>query len=212
MPPEVMSLIRHGGVLQLGRVGDGVGQGVGVDFGEISLRGLRSMPLMRACGKICGTLLDCTAGLGGDSWLLAAAGWRVLAVERSPLVHAVLADGLERAKGDPVLGEIASRIDLRCMDAREFGNEEQPAVIYMDPMYPHKLKSALSPKPIRWVRLAVGDDPDAADLLDRVRTSCASRVVVKRPLGAPPLRDGVHHRTEGKLARFDVYMDDGGRA
>ena len=43
------------------------------------------------------SILDATAGLGQDSFLMATLGCKVTMVERSPLIAALLYDGLERA-------------------------------------------------------------------------------------------------------------------
>lgn len=61
------------------------------------------------------TAIDCTAGLGEDSILLAAAGFHVIMFEHNPLIAALLRDSLRRARqsSDPLLAEIAGRMEMR---------------------------------------------------------------------------------------------------
>src|SRR5262245_12957252 len=63
----------------------------------------RSQPLGRAVGKTTRTVLDATAGVGHDAALLACMGYQVLAVERSPIIAALLQDALKRALEDESL-------------------------------------------------------------------------------------------------------------
>lgn len=207
------------GRMELIVTGEQPGHGAAVDFRRVTLRGISSQPLVRACGER-GRLLDATAGLGGDTWVLAAAGFSVTAVERSPVVFHVLRDGVDRAKADSRLATIANRIELRHANATEIINAmllmppaqstaESWATIYLDPMYPPKPGSALAPKPIRIVRDAVGDDLDSATLfLAAVAAKCA-RIVVKRPHHAEPLCANPDIVFNSKLVRYDVYVREG---
>ena len=65
-----------------------------VDFGAIRLpsgpHSARGMPPCKAVGRPRGLVVDATAGLGGDAFLLAVAGFEVLAIERNPEVFAAL--------------------------------------------------------------------------------------------------------------------------
>ena len=69
--------------------------------GRIQPRRLREEYVVRAVcgkGKVGGErVIDATAGLGEDSFLLAAAGYEVELYERDPIIAALLADSLERA-------------------------------------------------------------------------------------------------------------------
>lgn len=190
--------------------GEQPGHGAAVDFRRVTLRGISSQPLVRASGDR-GRLLDATAGLGGDSWILAAAGFSVTAIERSALVCQVLRDGVDRAKADSRLATIANRIDVRQENAVNVlqSNSDSWATIYLDPMYPPKLGSALAPKPIRLVRDAVGDDLDSADLFCAAVAAKCGRIVVKRPHHAEPLCANPDIVFNSKLVRYDVYVREG---
>lgn len=193
---------------------DPTGRGIAVDFGSIAFPGgpesLRGLPLVRACGRALAAenalLVDATAGLGYDAFLLAVAGFRVRAVERSPDVASLFEDGLRRAMEDPRLRDLlGGRLSLERGDARVILADTRPEVVYLDPMYPPKRRtSALPSKEMQLVRALVGDDLDAAELFTAARNA-APRVVVKRPAHAPALAEPTSS-IEGKLARFDVFV------
>ncbi len=198
------------GRMELIVAGEKPGHGAAVDFRRVTLRGISASPLVRACGAK-GALLDATAGLGGDSFILAASGFAVTAIERSPLVAAVLRDGLARALTEPRTAAIARRIELREGDASSLiaASPQAWSTIYLDPMYPIKSASALAAKPIRLVRCAVGDDLDSELLFRAAAASNCGRIVVKRPHHAPVLSLEPDLVFESKLARYDVYLRQG---
>ncbi|MDP2105284.1 MAG: class I SAM-dependent methyltransferase, partial [Desulfobulbaceae bacterium] len=85
--------------------------------------------------------------------------------------------------------------------------EQRPEVVYLDPMYPHRTKSALVKKEMRILRLLVGDDPDAPKLLAAALACARERVVVKRPIKAEPITGPTPSMAIiGKTGRFDVYL------
>ena len=155
-------------------------------------------------------VLDLTAGLGRDSFILASLGCTVRMVERSPMVAALLADGIERARQEPTLAEIMARISLipgDSLDILRTWQGERPEVAYIDPMYPHRGKSALVKKEMRLIRLLVGDDEDSDGLLAAALSVAGRRVVVKRPRLAPALAGPApNFAIGGKNSRFDVYL------
>ena len=156
------------------------------------------------------SILDVTAGLGRDGFILAGLGCRMHLVERSPIVAALLADGLARAAQDPALARITANITITVASGLEVLQNQQterPEVVYLDPMYPHREKSALVKKEMRLVRLLVGDDEDSDALLTAALPVATKRVVVKRPRLAPPLSGPPPSFTlSGKNSRFDVYL------
>jgi len=154
-------------------------------------------------------VVDAGAGLGADSFVMASLGYRVLAVERSAVIHALLADGLARAAGELELQSIVAQISLQRGDATEFltrmSEEERPDIIHMDPMYPPRRKSALGRRELRLLHLVVGEDGDAGGLLEIARHRAKRRVVVKRPLRADSLGSAPGFSVRGKAVRYDVY-------
>ena len=151
------------------------------------------------------TIIEATGGLGSDTLKLALIADRVIAMERHPVVYAMLTAALLNAvrAGWPA----ARRIEPVFGDARILIPEMPEAdIVYIDPMFPPKRKrSALPPKPVRMLRGLVGDDPDDADLLSISRHHVRKRVVVKRPLHAPPMADDPLVMHEGKVVRYEVY-------
>ena len=151
-------------------------------------------------------VFDATAGLGRDAFVLASLGCEVTLCERVPVVWALLEDGLRRALKDPETAPIAARMALLRGNALEWIEHLRPEVVYLDPMYPIKVKSALPKKEMRLFHGLVGQDTDAAQVLEvALKLGCA-RAVVKRPLHAEPLLNRAHTRLEGKNVRWDVYF------
>ncbi len=170
-------------------------------------------PLARAVGIKPGfrpTIVDATAGMGVDGFVMALLGCQVTMVERSPIIAALLEDGLNRVYQDPTTANfIQNRINLIKEDAQKCLSHLSPApyTVYLDPMYPTKKKSALNKKEMRIIRSLVGDDLDASYLLSCSLQYTQNRVVVKRPRGASTISPTPpSHTIEMKNSRFDVYL------
>ena len=154
-------------------------------------------------------ILDATAGLGQDGFVLAGLGCRVTLLERSPVIHALLADGLMRAQLNTVAAPVVERMSLLAADSADWLARAEPGiadVIYLDPMFPHRDKAALAKKEMQVFRLVVGDDADASGLLSMALEKARYRVVVKRPRKAPEIA-GRPPTTQvvGKSSRYDIY-------
>lgn len=156
-------------------------------------------------GKGALTVLDATAGLGRDGFLLAASGAQVTLCERHPAVALLLADGLWRAAQEPTLAEVLAKLNFHHGSAFEQMECLKPDVIYLDPMFPEREKSALVKKEMRAFRGLVGEDSDAQQLFDGACQHAKKRVVVKRPSSGEFLGRKPTHTLEGKSNRFDVY-------
>lgn len=159
-------------------------------------------------------VLDATAGLGKDSFVLATLGSAVTMIERSPIVHTLLSDGLQRAREyalqDPELLGVLQRMQLTAQDSREYlqslAPEQFPDVIYLDPMFPERHKTADVKKEMAAFHSVVGKDEDADSLLPLALAHVNYRVVVKRPRKAPLLNNQVpSYQLEGKSSRYDIY-------
>lgn len=160
-------------------------------------------------------VLDATAGLGRDAFVLASLGCNIDMIERSPVVAALLADGLERAQHSPELSAwLPQRMRLHHGIAVELmanwctvTQNVAPDVVYLDPMFPHRKKSAAVKKEMRLFQQLLGPDEDADALLAPAIALAKKRVVVKRPAGAPFLaQQKPHIEMQGKANRFDVYL------
>jgi len=176
--------------------------------------GRGSQALARAVGWKRGTpapaVVDATAGLGRDAFLLAWLGCRVTAVERSPAVWLLLRDGLLRASRDPELAPAVDRLTLLRGEAGALlpglAARGLAPVVCLDPMHPPRRSTALVRKEMRLLRSQVGGDEDAGELFRAARAAAAARVVVKRPLHAPALAAAPDFVLRGRSTRFDVYL------
>ncbi len=160
------------------------------------------------------TILDATAGLGADSFVLASLGCQVHLLERSPIIAALLLDGLKRAEDQKEITEIIQKMQVTVEDARkilrDLPNENCPDVVYLDPMFPPKRKNTLTKIEMRIIRDIVGDDVDAPELLSLALKRAKRRVVVKRPRSAPILLGRTpSFLITGKSNRYDIYLTGG---
>ena len=190
----------------------------GGSFGYRRAQPLRRELLTKAVGFKGKPLdvIDMTAGLGRDAAVLALLGCHVTAIERDPVVSALLEDGLRRARDADATDTLAERITLVRADACAYLDalpaEARPDVIYLDPMFPERTRSALVKKEMRLLSRLLGGEDDAGRLLEAaLRTGC-HRVVVKRPLHAPHIAAQLARQTplefRGRSARFDVYFPE----
>lgn len=160
-------------------------------------------------------VLDATAGMGKDSFVLATLGCELTMIERSPIVHMLLKDGLQRALDfaraqDAELQQVIQRMQLLGQDSRSYLEtltpEQFPDVIYLDPMFPERQKTADVKKEMAAFHSVVGKDEDADALLPLALAHVNYRVVVKRPRKAPLLNNQTpSYQLEGKSSRYDIY-------
>lgn len=172
-------------------------------------------------------VLDLTAGLGRDGFVLASLGATVFMLERQPIVFALLEDGLARAReqllvqadssdmGTKGLAEILNRINTINQDANSYlknlrmhpsVDDNYPDVIYIDPMFPAREKSGKVKKEMQLFHQLVGMDDDSSTLLPLALEVVRYRVVVKRSAHAPFLAEQKPgYSLKGKSTRFDIY-------
>ncbi|EDY86909.1 conserved hypothetical protein [gamma proteobacterium HTCC5015] len=173
--------------------------------------GGRGQPLAKAVGLKAGLtphIVDATGGLGRDAFVLATLGCSITLIERHPIIYSLLYSAHQRALACTECCDIAQRIQLIHDDASQWlqHHSDVAQVIYLDPMYPHRNKSALVKKDMRLFRALAGDDQDANQLLDAALSSGAARVVVKRPKGAAPLgQRPASSAVSSKNTRYDLY-------
>ncbi|MGH1469668.1 MAG: class I SAM-dependent methyltransferase [Cellvibrionaceae bacterium] len=227
LPPHTLALLfDHNGV-SLNAIDEQKTGAVYVDFvhGKLGyrLRHNEAKPLIaKAVGIKSGVLpsiWDLTAGLGQDGFILAKLGCEVQMFERNAIVHCLLQDGLLRANhsaselNDDVLRALLDRLSLVSEDAINVLSEAannaaipKPSVIYLDPMFPDRKKTAKVKKGMQLFHQLVGRDSDSDKLLELALHVAESRVVVKRPKGASVLAGQEPSlQFHGKTLRFDVY-------
>ena len=156
-------------------------------------------------------IIDATAGLAQDSFMIACLGFEVTLIERSPAVYDSINEAMMRAKQDTALLPIMNRMNLIQADSiiylSSLKPDERPDIIYLDPMFPERKKSALNKKAMRVLHDLVGEDLDANQLLHAALACASNRVVVKRPRLAEPLGGTKpSYSIIGNSSRFDIYQ------
>ena len=155
------------------------------------------------------TIIDATAGLGRDAFLLASLGSKVTLIERSGIIHELLSAGMEAARqAGGRHRDIIDRMTLIHGDSIALLPHMQADVVMVDPMHPPRQKSALVKAEMRAIRDIVGFDEDQQLLVETAFTMAKKRVVLKWPAKAAPLAGlrPASHQIIGKSIRYDVFM------
>ena len=178
--------------------------------------GGRGQAMAKAIGLKSGitpTVLDTTAGLAGDAFVLATLGCPITLIERSPVLFCLLENAVERATLNEAFDEITKQgFNIVNQDANDYINEQilkqqtPPDVIYIDPMYPERKKSALVKKDMQILQRLHGQDDNTGNLLDNALMLAKKRVVVKRPVHAETLSEKKPNTCiKSKKTRYDIY-------
>ena len=155
------------------------------------------------------TIIDATAGLGYDAFILASLGANVTLIERSEKIYDLLKAAISEAKlygGE--ISKIVNRMNLLFGDSKDILPNIAPEVILIDTMYKDRKKSALVKSDMRLVREVVGSDSDHVELINVALNNASKRVVIKQPRYAETLDNikGCSHQILGKTIRYDVYV------
>ena len=155
------------------------------------------------------TIIDATAGLGYDAFILASLGANVTLIERSEKIYDLLKAAISEAKlygGE--ISKIVNRMNLLFGDSKDILPNIAPEVILIDTMYKERKKSALVKNDMRLVREVVGSDSDHVELINVALNNASKRVVIKQPRYAETLDNikGCSHQILGKTIRYDVYI------
>lgn len=153
--------------------------------------------------------IDATAGLGEDSLCLAACGYTVYLFERDPVIAALLSDAVARAASAPNLSEAASRMHVMEQDSIEAMEklDFRPELVYLDPMFPERKKSAAVKKKFQLLHLVEPAAQDGERLLEAARVANPRKIIIKRPLKGPYLGDvKPSYSLTGKAIRFDCIV------
>ena len=156
--------------------------------------------------------IDATAGMGEDSLLLAAAGYRVYLYEINPVIAALLRDSLQRASLVSELKEPVSRMHVR--EGNSIGalsgpdwKTHPPDLVLLDPMFPERKKSGLIKKKFQLLQKLERPCSDEEELLMAAWQAKPRRIVVKRPLKGPYLAGRKpDYSMPGKAIRYDCYI------
>lgn len=153
--------------------------------------------------------VDATAGLGEDALLLAAAGFEVLLFEHDRTMFRLLEDELARAAQDDRLSPAAGRMTLVQADSLLAlpSLTPRPDVVYLDPMFPKREKSAAVEKKAQVLQALERPCEDEAALLAAAQEACPRKIVVKRPIKGRPLAgERPSYSLRGTSVRYDVYV------
>ena len=207
---------------------------INVDFiaGDLAHRqkygGGRGQSVAKAIGLKQGmpppTVLDATAGLAKDAYVLACLGCPITLVERSPIIVELIQNAIQRAIDDEhfktilktgfkVINQSSIEYLTRLSNEPNMASDKNhpdviyPDVIYLDPMYPDKKKSASVKKNMQILQKLLGKDEDTQELLNAALKVAKKRVVVKRPKGAESLSEiKPTYVVESKKTRYDIYI------
>jgi 16S rRNA (guanine1516-N2)-methyltransferase len=176
-----------------------------LDFwqGQVKKFGKKDVPLLKALG-LTGAhppqqVFDLTAGMLKDTLLCLAAGVKVNAFERNPVVYSFIKLNLKKIPITPSFHyHFGHCVDFISQFAQEY--------LYFDPMFEIPNKTASSKKNMQMFKQLVGADADAESVLQLLLDSGARRVVVKRADKTPVLTGQLHHQIKSKTLRFDVYL------
>ena len=192
-----------------------------VDFAEGTLAhrqqfgGGRGQAIAKAVGLKRGntpSVLDITAGLARDAYILASLGCKITLVEQSTVLYILVEDGIQRGLANSTSADILKNFcDLVNADSvaymQQIDREHRPDVIYIDPMYPERKKSALVKKDMQILQRLLGKDKNAERLLRTALKCAGKRVVVKRPIHADPPGNLIPDTSiSSRKTRYDVYI------
>jgi len=178
--------------------------------------GGRGQTIARAIGLKQGvtppSLVDATAGLAKDAFVFACLGCPVTLIERSPVIARLVEDAMQRASDDddfaPFIAQGFTLINNNAIDyLSQLDNNSRPDVVYLDPMYPERKKSASVKKNMQILQKLLGHDEDSDKLLAAALACAKKRVVVKRPKGSAALSANKPDISyESKKTRYDAYI------
>ncbi len=153
------------------------------------------------------TIIDATPGVLKDSFMLANRGIDIIAIERNPLLYVMVKKALSHFDTDSQTDNI--HIDYHFGDAKDLLANFHADIIYLDPMYPPKRKSAQVKKEMQILHQVIGADSDSDELFHAAKKQ-GSRLVVKRPSYATPIansKPSFSYSTDKRGAtRFDIYL------
>ena len=172
------------------------------ESGEVLRRAQRGAEtLCRVTGATRGSsisILDATAGLGREAYLMASCGAVVKAVERVLPLYLLTQAALFSA---------THQFSLIFGETHQLTIDE-PDVIYLDPMFPPKTKSSAAGKEAVILKSFAGipSPKEEESLLTWALDHARCRVVVKRPIKASAL-EGPRPTSsvKGRAIRFDLY-------
>lgn len=167
---------------------------------------VKAAKIKESLNPIC---VDMTAGLGEDSFLIAASGFNVYMFESNKTIFTLLKDGLDRAKENELLKDIAERITAINENSIEGISKISSSidVVYLDPMFPERQKSSLIKKKFQLLQQLERPCNNGEELLEAAISVKPKKIVIKRPLKAEFLGGRkASYQINGKTIRYDVIV------
>ncbi len=161
------------------------------------------------------SIIDATAGLAKDAYVLACLGCSMTLIERSPVISELINDAINRAEQDEhfrtILAngfKVVTQSSIDYLKQLKLSSDNLiPDVVYLDPMFPERKKSAAVKKNMQILQKLLGQDNDIQELFNIALQTAKKRVVVKRPKGAPLISEKKPDYTvDTKKMRYDVYI------
>jgi 16S rRNA (guanine1516-N2)-methyltransferase len=154
-------------------------------------------------------VLDMTAGLLQDSLILARCGYQVTALERNEALYKIAQNALARFTEETGFQDTSARIQHLLTEATEWMADRPYDVVYLDPMFPEREKSAAVTKEAQLLQRheRPAEASEEQLLLKQALAIASKRVIVKRPLHAPFLAEQKPSFSDkGKAIRYDIYL------
>lgn len=167
------------------------------------------------------TILDATSGFGYDALEMSVKAKKIIMLEQSEIVYALLQDGLERLQKEVEIDSenqiYQEGLDLEVVsfnktfqdyvEDHSFENEHID-IVYLDPMYPKEnKKSAQNKKYMQYLQDLTKNSIQDTDLLDLALKVAKHKIILKRPIHAEVIYPKkVCYQVKSKLVRYDVYL------
>ena len=149
------------------------------------------------------SILDCTGGLGHDTFILALLGANVTYVEQNKGLTILFEEALRCLPPTKYFIDAVKRITVRQSDSRAFLEQaEHYDAIYIDPMFNSEKKLARN-KTMTFLDMYLDDHGD--ELFDLFAAVNYKRLVVKKEGRAVSVKKP-NLEIKGKSVKFDVYI------
>lgn len=179
-----------------------------IDFSKYIVENSALLKACRINGNEKIKLLDCTAGLVKDTFVLASNGYSVIAIEKNKTIFNLIDNAVKIGTKNEYIKKVLDRIKFLNMDSIDFleNSEEKFDCIYLDPMFEESKKSRLVNKNMQ-IFHKLTDNSDNKKLFNLAMEKVLKKVVVKRSLyGELLINKTPDFQIKEKTIRFDVYL------
>jgi len=180
-------------------------------YNRISKLKVANELIARACGlhkRSRPIILDATAGLGNDAYILANFGAKLILIEENPFIFKLLEDGIWRLQASslPCKNNFLKIYNKSAQEIiPQICNNMQPDIIYLDPMFEKIKKNTASKKEMQILQNLIATQ-NTDNLLELALTYAAKVVVKRARKGGFLANKKPNHQIIGSANRFDVYL------